>query len=87
MDCVTGDAGAKTVHRVKGSWISINLVGFQEKSIRTLGYKINNGLTIMICKRFKFGMFKSVQLKGSLFKRSGLIKRALANRREEHIRY
>ena len=69
------------------SWISINLVGFQEKSIRTLGYKINNGLTIMICKRFKFGMFKSVQLKGSLFKRSGLIKRALANRKEEHIWY
>lgn len=41
----------------------------------------------MICKRFKFGMFKSVQLKGSLFKRSGLIKRALANRKEEHIWY
>lgn len=33
----------------------------------------------MISKRFQFGMFNSVQLKGSLFKRSGLIKRALAN--------
>lgn len=39
----------------------------------------------MICKRFQFGMFKSVQLKGSLFKRSGLIKRALANRKEESL--